>query len=123
MLQYRHVPFAIFRQVCSGGGEAGLHRYDIMKGEDGLAGLGVPAKAITIMNHGPGILYYQLSSNGRDVSVVDGIDSGQGKAYPPEEAVYTSVVSVYSDNAATSFSIMASPGVWTEEEFIELMEA
>lgn len=122
-MQYRHVPFAIFRQVCGGIGEAGLKRYDIMNGEDGLAGLGVPAKAITIMNHGPGILYYQLSSNGRDVSVVDGIDSGQGKAYPSDEAIYTAVVSVYSDNAATSFSIMASPGVWTEEEFIELMEA
>ena len=123
MLKYRHVPFAVYRQVCGGVGEAGLKRYDIMNGEDGLAGLGVPAKAITIMNHGPGILYYQISSNGRDVSVVDGIDSGQGKGYPAEEAVYVGVISLYSDNAATTFSINASPGVWTEEELIELMEA
>ena len=123
MLNYRHVPFAVFRQQCGGVGEAGLKRYDIMNGEDGLAGLGVPAKAITIMNVGPGILYYQISSNGRDVSVVDGIDSGQGKGYPAEEAVYVGVISLYSDNAATTFSINASPGVWTEEELIELMEA
>ena len=54
MLNYRHVPFAVFRQQCGGVGEAGLKRYDIMNGEDGLAGLGVPAKAITIMNHGLG---------------------------------------------------------------------
>ena len=105
------------------GWRSGPQKYDIMNGEDGLAGLGVPAKAITIMNHGPGILYYQISSNGRDVSVVDGIDSGQGKGYPAEEAVYVGVISLYSDNAATTFSINASPGVWTEEELIELMEA
>ena len=123
MLKYRHVPFAIYRQACGGVGEAGLKRYNIMNGDDGLAGLGVPAKAITILNHGPGILYYQISSNGRDVSVVDGIDSGEGKGYSAQEEVYTAVISIYSDNAATLFSIIAAPGLWTEEELIELMEA
>lgn len=40
------------------------------------------------MNPGPGILYYQISSDSRDVSVVDGIDSGPVKDIHAEEAVY-----------------------------------
>ena len=123
MLNYRHVPFAVFRQQCGGVGEAGLKRYDIMNGEDGLAGLGVPAKAITILNYGPGILYYQISSNGRDISVVDGIDPSQDKGYAVHDGIYIAVISMFSDDPDTTFSIIAIPGIWTEDEYIELMEA
>jgi len=118
---YRHVPFAVYRQVFGGIGDAGLRRYDIRNGDVSQSGLGVPAKSITIINHGAGILYYQISSNGIDISVVDGIDSGQAKIYSPEEGVYTSVISMYSDNAATVFSFIATPGIWTDEELIDLL--
>jgi hypothetical protein len=107
--------------VFGGIGDAGLRRYDIMNGDVSQSGLGVPAKSITIINHGAGILYYQISSNGIDLSVVDGIDSGQAKIYSPEEGVYTSVISMYSDNAATVFSFIATPGIWTDEELIDLL--
>lgn len=120
MPSYRHTPFSVYRQVVGGVGDAGLHRYDVMNGDISQSGLGVPAKSITIVNHGAGILYYQLSSNGIDVSVVDGIDSGQAKIFTPDEGIYTMVISLYSDNAATLFSFMATPGIWTDEELADL---
>jgi hypothetical protein len=122
MFRYRHVQFSVFRRAFGGVGEAGLQQFNIMNGDNGLSGLGVPAKSITIMNHGPGIVYYQLSSNGYDFGSVDGIDSGQGKAYAADESVYTAIINLFTDNAATTFSITAAPGEWTEEEFTELMD-
>lgn len=58
MFRYRHVQFSVFRRAFGGVGEAGLQQFNIMNGDNGLSGLGVPAKSITIMNHGPGIVYY-----------------------------------------------------------------
>ena len=121
MPYYRHVPFAVFRMMVGGVGDAGLKKYNIMDGDMSQSGLGVPAKSISIINHGPGVLYYQISSNGSDVSVVDGIDSGQGKVYQPQEGVYTAIISITSDNANTVFSLVASPGEWTDEELADLM--
>jgi len=116
----RHIPFAVFRQSMGGVGDAGAKKYDIVNGDSSQSGLGVPAKSIVIINHGPGILFYQISSNIEDVSVVDGIDSGQGKAYATDEGVYTATIQLYSDNAATIFSMVASPGIWTDDEIAEL---
>jgi hypothetical protein len=122
MFRYRHVQFSVFRQTFGGVGEAGLQQFNIMAGDNGLSGLGVPAKSFTIMNHGPGIVYYQISSNGYDFGAVDGIDAGQGKAFASNESVYAAIINLYTDNAATTFSITAAPGEWTEEEVLELME-
>ena len=118
---YKHVPFSVYRLAVGGVGDAGLHKYNIMDGDASQSGLGVPAKALTIVNHGPGILYYQISSNGRDVSVIDGLDSGQAKAYQTTEGIYTAILTLYSDNAATIFSFVATPGEWTEEELAEVL--
>ncbi len=118
---YKHIPFAIFRVSVGGVGDAGLHKYNIMDGDQSQSGLGVPAKALTIINHGPGVLYYQISSNGVDVSVIDGLDSGQGKAYQTNEGVCVAILTIYSDNAATVFSFVATPGEWTDEELAEVL--
>jgi len=121
MPSYKHLPYAIFRRPVGGVGDAGRFLHMIMEGDATQMGLGVPAKSITLINHGPGILYYQISSNGQDVAVTDGIDSGQGKAYQPQESVYSAVVAVWSDNAATTYSLMATPGDWTDEELAEII--
>ncbi len=118
---YKRIPFAIFRIAVGGVGDAGLHKYHIMDGDQSQSGLGVPAKALTIVNHGPGVLYYQISSNGVDVSVIDGLDSGQGKAYQTNEGICAAILTLYSDNAATVFSFVATPGEWTEEELAEVL--
>lgn len=120
-MNYKRIPFAEYRKSIGGVGDAGLHKYNIMDGDSSQSGLGVPAKALTIVNHGPGVLYYQISSNGVDISVVDGIDSGQGKAYQTDEGICTAILSLYSDNAATVFSFVATPGIWTEEELAEVL--
>ncbi len=118
---YRHVPFSVFRKAFGGTYDAGLKKYDIMNGDSSQSGLGVPAKSLTIMNHGPGIIYYQISSNGSDLGVVDGIESGQGRSFQPQESVYTAQISLYTDNAGTIFSLIATPGEWTDEELIEIL--
>ncbi len=118
---YKRIPFAIFRIPVGGVGDAGLHKYNIMEGDSSQSGLGVPAKALTIVNHGPGVLYYQISSNGIDVSVIDGLDSGQGKSYQTNEGVCVAILTIYSDNAATIFSFVATPGEWTDEELAEVL--
>jgi hypothetical protein len=120
MPRYSHVPFSVYRQSFGGIGDAGLKRYDVMQGDSSQSGLGVPAKSIAIVNHGAGILYYQISSNGIDISVVDGIDSGQAKIFSPDEGIYTQIITLYSDNAATVFSFIATPGIWTDEELADL---
>jgi hypothetical protein len=121
MPNYRHVPFSVFRKAFGGVGDAGLKKYDIMNGDSSQSGLGVPAKSLTIINHGPGIIYYQISSNGNDLGVVDGVESGQGKIFQPQESVYTAQISLYSDNGATLFSLIATPGEWTDEELIAVL--
>lgn len=120
-MNYRRIPFAVYRVMVGGVSDAGLHKYNIMDGDSSQSGLGVPAKALTIINHGPGVLYYQISSNGTDVSVIDGLDSGQAKSYQTNEGVCTSILSLYSDNAATIFSFVATPGEWTEAELAEVL--
>ena len=121
MVSYRRVQYSVYRQAVGGIGDAGLHRHMIMEGDLSQSGLGVPAKSFVITNHGPGILYYQISSNGIDSGVVDGIDSGQGKGYEPTEKVAAAVIAVWSDNAATTYSLIATPGEWTDEELAEVM--
>lgn len=121
MPNYRHVPFSVFRKAFGDVGDAGLKKYDIMNGDSSQSGLGVPAKSLTIINHGPGIIYYQISSNGNDLGVVDGVESGQGKIFQPQESVYTAQISLYSDNGATLFSLIATPGEWTDEELIAVL--
>lgn len=120
-MNYRRIPFAVYRVAVGGVGDAGLHKYNIMDGDSSQSGLGVPAKALTIINHGPGVLYYQVSSNGVDISVIDGLDSGQAKSYQTNEGVCTAILSLYSDNAATIFSFVATPGEWTEDELAEVL--
>jgi hypothetical protein len=121
MPNYRHVQFSVFRKAFGGAFDAGLKKYDIMNGDSSQSGLGVPAKSITILNHGPGIIYYQISSNGSDLGVVDGIDSGQGKVFQPQEGVYTAQISLYTDNAGTIFSMIATPGEWTDAELLAVL--
>lgn len=120
-MNYRRIPFAVYRVMVGGIGDAGLHKYNVMDGDSSQSGLGVPAKALTIINHGPGVLYYQISSNGIDVSVIDGLDSGQAKSYQTNEGVCTAILTLYSDNAATVFSFVATPGEWTEDELAEVL--
>lgn len=118
---YRHVPFSVFRKAFGGTFDAGARKYDIMNGDSSQSGLGVPAKSITLLNHGPGIIYYQISSNGIDFGEVDGIDSGQGKVFQPQESVYTAQIYLYTDNAGTVFSLCAAPGEWTDAELFEIL--
>lgn len=120
-MKYKRIPFSVYRNIVGGIGDAGLHKYNIMDGDSSQSGLGVPAKSLTIVNHGPGVLYYQISSNGIDVSVIDGLDSGQAKAFQTDEGICTAILTMYSDNAATVFSFVATPGIWTEEELAEVL--
>jgi hypothetical protein len=97
----------------SSGGDGDSRIYDFVN--DPHQGFGVPAKSLTIFNHGGGagsnLIYYKISRNGDSFSRKHSIDPDAGVNYLLGETVIYGLM-IWASNANCSFSFVATPGEW-----------
>ncbi len=121
-VDYRHNPFVINRYPFTLGGPNDLKQIDFIN--DRKQGFGVPAKSLVIRNIGGGVggdyLHVQYAEKKQHFSPEVSLYEGERLVIKPDDGIIISYAIVWSDSASLSFSLIATPGVWTWAELVNL---
>lgn len=97
-------------------GKTGLWDIDLVRGEDGL---GIPAKSLYIGNIGQlGTITVELSPDGYNPGRTIVLGPGASRNYEIADRIRVWSVKAYCSVIGGTFAIGATPGEWTEEEWL-----
>lgn len=117
-VDYRRNPFVINRYSFKVGGPNDLYQVDFIN--DRKQGFGVPAKSLVVHNIGGGIggdyLHIQFAEKKQYFSPEVTLYEGERLIIKPEDGNVISYAIVWADSQALSFSLVATPGIWTWNE-------
>ncbi len=120
--QYRHNPYVVNAYQFLIGGAGDLFEIDFVK--DRKQGFGVPAKSIVVYNlggaYGTDYLYVKYSSDNQRYSPELGLFSGQRLVVEPADGVMITNAMVWAESLGTAFTLVATPGIWTDQELSDL---
>ncbi len=121
-LRRSYTPLSVDNYQFTVGGEADYIEIDVV--DDPHRGLGVPGKSMFIENHGGGSginrLYFQTSEDGYRWSEVMSIRGGANEGYSADDGIRIWLIKIWASNANLSFSMRVTPGIWSEDELIEI---
>jgi len=121
-VEYRHNPFVINRYAFKLGGPNDLYQIDFI--DDRKQGFGVPAKSLVIQNIGGGVagdyLHVQYAEKKQHFSPEVSLYEGERLIIKPDDGVLISYAIVWSDSRDLAFSLVATPGLWTWKELVDL---
>ncbi len=119
---YRHNPFVINRYSFVLGGPNDLKQLDFIN--DRKQGFGVPAKSMVIQNVGGGVagdyLHVQYAEKKQHFSPEVSLYEGERLIIKPDDGVIISYAIVWADSRDLAFSLVATPGIWTWKELVDL---
>jgi hypothetical protein len=118
----RHGQFVIAEYAFKVGTKSELIQANFESDKD--QGFGVPAKALTIINHGGGTnghyLHIQHSEDHHSWCHEFRIYDGERFFIRPEHGIWIAEAKVWADSIGTVCSIHAAPGIWSDFELAEL---
>ena len=121
-VDYRRNPFIINRYSFTLGGANDLYQIDFIN--DRKQGFGVPAKSLVIANIGGGVagdyLHLQYAEQKQHFSPEISLYEGERLIVKPDDGVIISYMIIWGDSAALAFSLVATPGIWTYQELVNL---
>jgi hypothetical protein len=114
---YEHGRFVVSTFEFTRGGDGDVYCCDFVR--DPRQGFGVPAKSMSIQNHGGGagdnLIYYRTTYDGSKFSKTMILYPDMFVNYYLGETIFYGVL-VWASNANCRFSLDATPGEWTEKE-------
>jgi hypothetical protein len=121
-VDYRHNPFIINRYSFTLGGPNDLYQIDFIN--DRKQGFSVPAKSLVVVNIGGGVagdyLHLQYAEKKQHFSPEISLYEGERLIVKPDDGVIISYMILWSDSANLAFSLVATPGIWTWQELVNL---
>lgn len=102
------VPYIISRYTFTAAGDSGRKIADVAT--DPTQGFMAPGKSCVIENHGPGTLYFVISSDGSHFSDSGSLTAGQVESYEYRDGVDIHTVIFWASAAGTIMSFRAVPG-------------
>lgn len=122
LVRKSYTPLTIDNYQFTEGGEEDYVLVDVV--DDVMRGLGVPGKSMYIENHGGGSginkLYYQISEDGYRWSDVMSLRPGRYEGFSQDDGIRIWLLKVWASNANVSFTTRITPGIWNEDELLEL---
>jgi len=115
---HRHQPYVINRYSFVRGGANDLYQIDFIN--DRRQGFGVPAKSVVVRNDGGGVgsdyLHVQYAEYKHYYTPDLSLYEGEALVIKPDDGVLVSNMLIWADSARLSFSLVATPGQWSNKE-------